>query len=171
MATHSAIISQQYPWPVEQNWLEPDDTITESARFRPSSWVGITKPVSSLPPFFTFFRNFQFSGYILNIMFISDRCRRSHAASTPVKYERWFKASSSYFSYRQVSNIRRTLVGNEIVVHSDVVGASPVGAAPTNIFILHLTPGCNILRKDNCKPRRETFEFWDLVRLILEIWW
>ena len=33
--------------------------------------------------------------------------------------------------YRQVSNIRRTLVGNEIVDNSDVVGASPVGAAPT----------------------------------------
>ena len=34
-------------------------------------------------------------------------------------------------NYRQVSNIRRTLVGNEIVDHSDVVGASPVGVAPT----------------------------------------
>ena len=33
--------------------------------------------------------------------------------------------------YRQVSNIRWTLVGNKIVDHSDVVGASPVGAAPT----------------------------------------
>ena len=33
--------------------------------------------------------------------------------------------------YRQVSNIRRTSVGNKIVDHSDVVGASPVGAAPT----------------------------------------
>ena len=33
--------------------------------------------------------------------------------------------------YRQVSNIRRTLVGNKIVDHSDVVGAPPVGAAPT----------------------------------------
>ena len=33
--------------------------------------------------------------------------------------------------YHQVSNIRRTLVGNQIVDHSDVVGASPVGAAPT----------------------------------------
>ena len=33
--------------------------------------------------------------------------------------------------YRQVSNIRRTLAGNTIVDHSDVVGASPVGAAPT----------------------------------------
>ena len=34
-------------------------------------------------------------------------------------------------TYRQVSNIRRTLAGNKIVDHSDVVGASPVGAAPT----------------------------------------
>ena len=33
--------------------------------------------------------------------------------------------------YRQVSNIRRTLVGNKIVDHSDVVGATSVGAAPT----------------------------------------
>ena len=33
--------------------------------------------------------------------------------------------------YRQVSNISRTLVGNRIIDHSDVVGASPVGAAPT----------------------------------------
>ena len=34
-------------------------------------------------------------------------------------------------NYRKTSNIRRTFVGNEIVDHSDVVGASPVGAAPT----------------------------------------
>ena len=36
-----------------------------------------------------------------------------------------------YETYRQVSNISRTLVGNKIIDHSDVVGASPVGAAPT----------------------------------------
>ena len=35
--------------------------------------------------------------------------------------------------YRKVSNIRHTLVGNKIFDHSDVVEASPVGAAPTNI--------------------------------------
>ena len=34
-------------------------------------------------------------------------------------------------AYGQISNIRRTLLGNKIVDHSDVVGASPVGAAPT----------------------------------------
>ena len=33
--------------------------------------------------------------------------------------------------YRQTSNISCTLTGNKIVDHSDVVEASPVGAAPT----------------------------------------
>ena len=37
------------------------------------------------------------------------------------------------------------------------------------IFILDLTPGFNGLDKDNCKPRRETFKFGDLVPLVLEI--
>ena len=34
-------------------------------------------------------------------------------------------------NYRQFSNISRTLIGNKSVHHRDVVGASPVGAAPT----------------------------------------
>ena len=34
-------------------------------------------------------------------------------------------------TYRKTSNISRTLVGSKIVDNSDVVGASPVGAAPT----------------------------------------
>ena len=33
--------------------------------------------------------------------------------------------------YRQISNIRRSLISNKIVDHMDAVGASPVGAAPT----------------------------------------
>ena len=41
---------------------------------------------------------------------------------------------------RQTSDIRRTFVGNKIVDHSDVVGASPVGAASTtsSFSIWHL---------------------------------
>ena len=35
------------------------------------------------------------------------------------------------FKYRKTTNIRLTLVSNIIVDHSDVVGASPVGAVPT----------------------------------------
>ena len=37
------------------------------------------------------------------------------------------------------------------------------------IFILNLTPGFNGLSEDNCKRIQETFKFWDLVRLILEV--
>ena len=40
----------------------------------------------------------------------------------------WQKSQNEY---RKTSNISRTLVGNKIVDDSDVVGASPVGAAPT----------------------------------------
>ena len=38
---------------------------------------------------------------------------------------------SDYINCRQTSNIRRKLVGSNIGDHSDVVGARPVGAAPT----------------------------------------
>ena len=43
------------------------------------------------------------------------------------------KNKNAYISYwidRQIADIS-TLEGNKIVDHSDVVGASPVGAAPT----------------------------------------
>ena len=45
-------------------------------------------------------------------------------------------------TYRKTSNISRILVGNKIVDNSDVVGASPVGAAPTtsSFSTEHLVP-------------------------------
>ena len=61
-------------------------------------------------------------------------------------------------SYRQSSKISRTLyiyiyiyiVGNKRVDHSDVVGASPVGAAPITSSFSTLAPGLNGLDKGNC---------------------
>ena len=47
----------------------------------------------------------------------------------PATWEAWLLYDNTY--YRKTSNIRRTLVDNKIVDHSDEVGASPVGAAPT----------------------------------------
>ena len=38
--------------------------------------------------------------------------------------------------YRKTSHISRTLVGDKIVDNSDVVGESPVGAAPTTSSFL-----------------------------------
>ena len=75
------------------------------------------------------------------------------------------KLISSIGIHRKISNIIRTLVGNKMVAHSDVVGASPAGG----IFILDLTPGFNILHKGNCKTILETYKFRDLVFLILDI--
>ena len=66
----------------------------------------------------------------------------------------------------QTSNISHTLLGNRIVHHSDVVGASPVA---NYIFILDLTYGFIGLGKGNCKTRWETFKFGDLVCRILEV--
>ena len=57
-----------------------------------------------------------------------------------VNYIRWLSVGAitypdpklkRWFNYRKTPNISRTLVGNKIVDNSDVVGASPVGAAPT----------------------------------------
>ena len=63
---------------------------------------------------------------------------------------------SSDTEYRQTSNICHTLVVNKLVGHSDVVGASPVSAAPTTSSLLIWTPSFNGLGKDN---RQESFNF------------
>ena len=46
-------------------------------------------------------------------------------------YEQILFQCEMIYIHRKISNIRGTLVANEINDHSDVVGASPVGAAPT----------------------------------------
>ena len=73
--------------------------------------------------------------------------------------------------YRQAPNKRRTLIGNQIIDHSDVkrVKRDACRRCSNYVFILYLTPGLNRLGKDKCKTRREPFKFWYLVCLILEI--
>ena len=82
-----------------------------------------------------------------------------------VSYTLAWLSGSADRRYRQTSNVRRTSVGNKIVDHSDVVGASPVGPAPTTYSFSTQHPAS----LDNFKTRRETFKFWDFVRLILEV--
>ena len=72
-------------------------------------------------------------------------------------------------NYIQISDMSRSLVGNKSVDHSDVVGAM-CRRCSNYIFILQLSVGFNGLRRCNCKTRRETFKFWDSVRIILDIW-
>ena len=53
---------------------------------------------------------------------------------------------SQDFNYELINSL-----GNKLPYHSDVVGASPAGIAPTAYFL-----------KDNYKMRRDAFKFWDL---------
>ena len=70
--------------------------------------------------------------------------------------------------YHQTPSISHTL-DNRIVDHSDVVEASPVGAAPTTSSFWTVYNG---LHRDNCKTRWESFKFWDSVCcLYYEILW
>ena len=68
-------------------------------------------------------------------------------------------AVSFVSSYRNTSNIRRAFVGNKIVDHSDVFGASPVSAAPptSSFSTSHMASIYIVLHKDNRKTRHETF--------------
>ena len=62
-------------------------------------------------------------------------------------------------AYRQTSNIKRTFVSNKIVDHSDVVGASPIGAA-SSFSTQHLASmdwGKTTARRDG---KRLGFEVW-----------
>ena len=71
-----------------------------------------------------------------------------------------------YENYHQVSNtcISETLVGNCWSLRCS--WSIACRRCSNYIFILNLTLGFNILCKDNCKLRRETSKFWDLVHLI-----
>ena len=58
-------------------------------------------------------------------------------------------------TYLQISNISHTLVGNKIVDHADVVGASPVGATPTTSSFSTYHLASVYWGNDNCETRRE----------------
>ena len=61
---------------------------------------------------------------------------------------------TSCYVYRKTSNIRRTLAANKIVDHSDVVGASPVGAAPsTSSFSTY-----DLASRDSAKTAARQYE-------------
>ena len=65
--------------------------------------------------------------------------------------------------YRQISNIRRTLVCHTFVDHSNVVGATPVGADPTTFSFPTLHLASPDLAKATARRDEKTFQGWDLV--------
>ena len=75
----------------------------------------------------------------------------------------------SHEHYRQLSNISRTSVGNKIVDHSDVVGTSPVGAAPTTSSFSTWHLATLDWAKTTARRDEEHLKFGDLVHLTLKI--
>ena len=73
----------------------------------------------------------EFFGILKHIV-TTKRCQRHRTSKCHLSSSGKRTAGvMCYKSYPQTSNISHTSVGNKIVDHSDVVGASPVGAAPT----------------------------------------
>ena len=73
---------------------------------------------------------------------------------------------SLFHQYCQTSNISRTVIGNKLVDHSDVVGASPVGA---NSTIRHSRLNTWIQWIGKGKLQDETRGFSDYLRCYLRI--
>ena len=82
----------------------------------------------------------------------------------------WVNSLRPSEAYRQTSNTSHTL-GNKIVDVLRCTWSIACRRCSDYIFILELTPDFNGFGKDNCKMRQETFKFWGLVHLILEVWW
>ena len=115
------------------------------------------------------------------------RCLTAHARDVTVMYPFWYLRKANYHLhihcifydgaipprvmfelkryYGQVSNIRRTLVGNYYVNYPDVVGALPVGAAPTasSLSIWHLASIC--FTKTTASRDEKHLSFWILCLL------
>ena len=70
--------------------------------FCSSYGVGVTKPIAAIPLLSEFFQNNQSTIFVFNILLIFDRCRRSIAAETHVKYECDFKKLTYNFAIYQI---------------------------------------------------------------------
>ena len=75
--------------------------------------------------------NGSFQWRHVSSMWFQIYCNSTSSSTSFSGYQYTNKGNSKTHYYHQTSNIRHTLVGNELVDHSGVVRASPVGAAPT----------------------------------------
>ena len=93
------------------------------------------------------------------------RIGRKLYQGTVFEVKTFIRETSCQPNYRQVSNIRH--ISRQWNCRSLRCSWSIACRRCSNyIFILDLTPGFIELGKDNCKTRRKTFKFGDLVHLI-----
>ena len=83
----------------------------------------------NLPGWGQFYQYLQIPEQLWHIDGLPQDCDNSFANLT-----HWSYLNLALSQYRKTSNISCTLIGKKIVDHSDVVGAAPVGAAPTTSF-------------------------------------
>ena len=97
-----------------------------------ADWTVMIVAVGSLG-YWTLYNNFKCYCMLPYCVYITDYTCPSRWA-IHISDSHWLDRidmAACLVIYRKISNISCTLVGNKIVDHSDVVGASPVGAAPT----------------------------------------
>ena len=78
-----------------------------------------------------------------------------------------------YCRYCQIFHIGRTLVGNKTVDHSDVVGASPVGPAPTTSSFSTEHPTSMAWAKTITRRDEKHLRFgiwWTYIRWLTVLW-
>ena len=97
--------------------------------FTGHQWIPRTKPVTR--SFDVFFIYTWINGWVNNHEAGDLRCHHTHYDVNVMICSIGMTSAEYKSDYRQISNIRRTLLDNKLVVRSDVIGASPAGAAPT----------------------------------------
>ena len=75
----------------------------------------------------------------------------------------------TFYNYHQPPGKMSTLIGYKICWSFRCSWSIVCRCCSNHIFIFDLILGFNWLGRDNCKKRRVTFKFWDLVWLILEV--
>ena len=103
----------------------------------------------------------------MTLWVLSPRIFRSHGINSDL-YLPWRRVSV-YFTILVSSNDRNASIFYVSRIKLAQKGSLACPGCSNDIVIQDLSPGFNGLGKEKCKTRWETFTFWDLVWLILEI--
>ena len=111
-------------------------------------------------------------GYI--IMIIIDSCMIWFHFDCIMQLKKSYYIATNVCSRKSATtfgDLPDCLVGNHLLIAQMYLGHCLSALFQLHLHsIINLTPGFNGLDKDNYKTRRETFKFFYLVWLILEVW-
>ena len=128
--------------------------------------LGVTKPISSVPLCCHFFQIYQNIGYLLNIIFIFDRCHRSWATVTSVKHGCDIKIQACCF-IRSIFSLAEKLINRALVTPTPNRGAPWLVPKCSNT-IHHYVIKWNHFPRYWPFVREPTGDHWQ--RLVTELW-